>query len=56
MCDAVMAAIPGALRHEVRFPPARPGHRMTGSGLIVVNPPWGLEAEASRLSALYARL
>ena len=43
-------------RHEVHFPPARPGHRMTGSGLFVVNPPYGFAAEAARLTARYATL
>lgn len=47
-------ALPRALRHEVAFPPARPGHGMTGSGLFAVNAPWGMEAEAARLSALFA--
>lgn len=44
MLDRLTAAFPEGLRHEVRFPPARDGHRMVGSGLFVVNPPWGLEA------------
>jgi 23S rRNA (adenine2030-N6)-methyltransferase len=56
MLDALSRAHPAALRHEVRFPPARPGHRMVGSGLFVINPPWGLSDEAARLSRLYARL
>jgi 23S rRNA (adenine2030-N6)-methyltransferase len=43
MTAELARSIPGALRHEVRFPPARQGHRMLGSGLIVVNPPWGLD-------------
>lgn len=47
-------AHPEALRHEVRFAPARPGHRMVGSGLFVINPPFGLADEAARLSALFA--
>lgn len=45
--------LPGALRHEVRFPPAKEGHRMTGSGMFVVNAPWGLAAEAERIAALF---
>lgn len=56
MLAALEAAHPGALRHEVRFPPARAGHRMTGSGLFVVNPPWGLADEGARLAALFAAL
>lgn len=47
---------PAALRHEVTFAPARPGHGMIGSGLFIINPPYGTEAEATRLSALFARL
>lgn len=56
MLTALEAGFPGALRHEVRFPPAREGHRMTGSGLFVVNPPWGLAEEAARLGARFAGL
>jgi 23S rRNA (adenine2030-N6)-methyltransferase len=37
------------LRLEVAFPPARPGHGMVGSGLFVINPPFGLADEAERL-------
>ncbi|MBK6468966.1 MAG: 23S rRNA (adenine(2030)-N(6))-methyltransferase RlmJ [Rhodobacter sp.] len=44
------------LLHEVAFPPARNGHRMEGSGMFFVNPPYGLEAEAKRLTALYKAL
>lgn len=47
---------PKALRHEVRFPPAREGHGMVGSGLYTINLPYGTEAEAARLSDLYAML
>lgn len=47
--------LPTTLRHEVRFPPAREGHRMVGSGMFFVNAPWGLEAECARLSALFER-
>lgn len=47
---------PEAFCHEVSFPPARPGHGMVGSGLFVINPPWGLADEAARLSACFAKL
>ena len=49
------AELPGALRHEVLFGPARPGHRMVGSGLFIVNAPYGLEQEAKRLGRLFAK-
>lgn len=53
MLAALQDLFPGALRHEVHFPPARPGHRMVGSGLFVVNPPFGLAEEAAHLSAIF---
>ncbi|NBZ89441.1 23S rRNA (adenine(2030)-N(6))-methyltransferase RlmJ [Stagnihabitans tardus] len=53
MIRSLQKSFPEALTHEVRFPPARPGHRMVGSGLFVVNPPYGLHEEAKRLSALF---
>jgi 23S rRNA (adenine2030-N6)-methyltransferase len=49
-------ALPRALRHEVRFPPAREGHGMVGSGLFLVNPPFGTAEEAARLDRLFAAL
>ncbi|MHA6347066.1 23S rRNA (adenine(2030)-N(6))-methyltransferase RlmJ [Roseivivax sp. CAU 1761] len=54
MTDALARAFPEALSSEVRFPPAREGHGMVGSGLFVVNPPWGLAEEAARLRGLFA--
>lgn len=52
MLAALSADHPEALRLESRFPPAREGHRMVGSGLFALRPPWGLEAEAARVAAL----
>lgn len=49
-------SFPGALRHEVTFPPARDGHRMVGSGLFVVNAPFGLADEAAFLDRKFAAL
>lgn len=56
MLEALSALDPDALRHEVAFDPAREGHRMVGSGLFVVNPPYGLAQEATRLTALFDSL
>ena len=56
MAGALAADHPQALLSEVRFPPARAGHGMIGSGMFVINPPYGLDAEAARLAALYAGL
>ena len=56
MADALAAAHPEALRSEVGFPPARRGHGMVGSGMFVINPPYGLADEAARLAAIYSGL
>lgn len=49
-------AIDGALHHEVRFPPARAGHGMIGSGIYTINPPWGLAEAAADLTARFEAL
>ena len=55
--EAVLAALatqfPDALRHELRFPPVREGHKMIGTGMFIVNPPYGIETETKRLSACF---
>lgn len=56
MLAALQEGHPGALRHELRFAPARDGHRMIGSGMFVVNPPWGMAVEAARLDAVFASM
>ncbi|WP_298973538.1 23S rRNA (adenine(2030)-N(6))-methyltransferase RlmJ [uncultured Roseobacter sp.] len=56
MLHTLQAHHPQALRHEVHFPPARPRHGMTGSGFFVLNPPYGLDTEAQRLSECFATL
>ncbi|MCV6596223.1 MAG: 23S rRNA (adenine(2030)-N(6))-methyltransferase RlmJ [Mangrovicoccus sp.] len=50
------AMVEGAVFSEVRFPPARPGHGMIGSGLWLVNPPWGWAEAAAGLEARFAGL
>ncbi len=52
MLDRLEAGFAGAMRCELSFPPARAGHGMTGSGMFVINPPWGLAQEAARLRAV----
>ncbi|MTH64923.1 23S rRNA (adenine(2030)-N(6))-methyltransferase RlmJ [Paracoccus shanxieyensis] len=56
MLEALRQAHPQALLSEVGFPPARPGHGMIGSGMFVLNPPYGLEEESRRIEKLFARL
>ncbi|NCO86372.1 MAG: 23S rRNA (adenine(2030)-N(6))-methyltransferase RlmJ [Rhodobacterales bacterium] len=53
---ARLGGMEGVLRHIVRFPPARPGHGMTGSGLVVINPPYGLAEQAAWLEGKFAQL
>ncbi|SDE35493.1 23S rRNA (adenine2030-N6)-methyltransferase [Paracoccus isoporae] len=55
MIKALCDSFPEGLRAEVGFPPAKPGHGMVGSGMFVVNPPWGLAGEADRIAALFRR-
>ncbi len=54
MLAGMAGAHPGLLVSEVRFAPAREGHGMIGSGMAVINPPWGLAEEAARIEALFA--
>jgi 23S rRNA (adenine2030-N6)-methyltransferase len=56
MLHMLRAAFPDALCHEVKFPPARDGHRMVGSGMFIVNPPYGLSDECARLNRMFADL
>ena len=49
MLAALGAEQPRALKSEIRFPPLRDGHNMVGSGMFIINPPWGLDREAKRL-------
>ena len=56
MLKTLTLAFPDAARSEVRFPPARDGHRMEGSGLFVINPPFGMAAEAAWLEARFRSL
>lgn len=56
MIRTLRANHPEALVHEVTFPPAREGHRMTGSGMFVINPPFGIADEAKRLTTRFRSL
>ena len=52
--SALRAAFPDGFCHEVGFPPARDGHRILGSGMFVINPPFGLEAAAAEVARVIA--
>ena len=47
---------PDAAIFEIGFPPVRQGHRMVGSGMVVINPPWGMSDEAQRVKSLLAQV
>lgn len=44
--------LPRTVRSEVNFAPAREGHRMIGSGMFVINAPFGTEDAAARVAAM----
>lgn len=55
MLDALEhKAFPKTLRHEVRFPPVRAGHRMIGSGLFMINAPYIAESATRDIDAVFA--
>ncbi|SIO03938.1 23S rRNA (adenine(2030)-N(6))-methyltransferase RlmJ [Vannielia litorea] len=56
MIGRISESQPEALIHEVAFPPAREGHRMIGSGMAILNPPWGLGDTARALTAQFGAL
>lgn len=56
MLTALMSAHPDAFYHELRFPPVRDGHKMVGTGMWVLNPPYGIAEEAARLDAIFKGL
>jgi len=50
VCDGVMAlAVPGTLRCELRIKESFREGGLAGSGLVIVNPPWGLDSELGLL-------
>jgi len=54
MLASLERLFPAALRHEVAFAAAGPAHRLHGSGMFVVNAPYGLDRQAAHLSSLFA--
>lgn len=56
MIAALRQQFPDAIDHQVRFAPAREGHGMIGSGMFVINPPWGLDGVCADLSKRFAAL
>ncbi len=54
MLTALLHAFPEGLRHEVRFPPVRDGHRMVGSGLFLVQPPYGIAEGLAQIDQIFA--
>jgi len=53
MAESLQNAYPNAFRHEVDFAPAKEGHGMIGSGMFIINPPYGLDSAATEISELF---
>ncbi|MDP4031759.1 MAG: 23S rRNA (adenine(2030)-N(6))-methyltransferase RlmJ [Pseudorhodobacter sp.] len=53
MLDMLAQAFADAMRHELRFAPAREDHGLVGSGMFIVNPPYGIADEAERLTRIF---
>lgn len=56
MLKSLEETFPEALHSQIRFPPVRAGHRMEGSGMFILNPPYGTEAEARRIEKMFKQL
>lgn len=55
-CAAVAAAAPESLRVELRVEEAAPGRPLAQTGLVIVNPPFGLQQEADIILPVLTRL
>lgn len=53
MVKQLQKAFPEAFGHEVDFPPAKDGHGMIGSGMFVVNAPYGIEDAAAEIGEFF---
>jgi 23S rRNA (adenine2030-N6)-methyltransferase len=54
--DLVRRGIPRVLRAELTVAPVRDMEKLAGSGLIIINPPWTLEAELAVLLPALAEI
>lgn len=48
-----MAGFEDTLHHQVHFKAAQAGHRLQGSGVFIINPPYILQDEAQKVSAMF---
>ena len=55
MLRQLHSMFPAAFSHEVTFPPAKEGHGMVGSGLFMLNPPFGIETAATKIGGLFKK-
>lgn len=54
MIDTLIAkGYPKMFRHEITFPKAQESHRMRGSGMFVINAPFGIDETAKTLDGLF---
>ena len=53
MLQRLQQLFPDAINHQVEFPATQAGHGMVGSGLFLINSPYGLNIELARLARCY---
>lgn len=53
MVHALRSKLPALWLHEVAFAPVRPDHGMIGSGMGILNAPYGLDGAAKNLSEVF---
>jgi 23S rRNA (adenine2030-N6)-methyltransferase len=51
--ELMSAGFETTLHHEVHFSAAQAGHRLQGSGMFIINPPYTLADEAADVSAIF---
>lgn len=56
MIAELCSTVANVFVHEVRFPPARQGHGMVGSGMAIINAPYGIADQAAWLTKRFASL
>ncbi|MCV2877171.1 23S rRNA (adenine(2030)-N(6))-methyltransferase RlmJ [Rhodobacteraceae bacterium XHP0102] len=56
MVKALRTTFPEAIIDTQTFPPAREGHGMVGSGLFILNPPFGMQSALEDISRVFAQI
>lgn len=56
MVTELRETFPEAVIHTETFPPARAGHGMVGSGLFILNPPFGMKSALDDISHVFRQI